>query len=149
LGKIALVNSREGFVLMDIGTAAAPAAGSELRAMSEDGGVSTLVVSAFQSRPFLIADVKQGQPRQGDSVVFIRNAPSTEGGVDASAGKDLEGTGVTKAAQAAPTRLERFWGKPKADDTIYFAPAPAGEASVEGGADGVIPGLPKAPAKAK
>ena len=87
LGKVVLVDARAGFVLVDIGTAPAPVAGTELRAYSQEieagmasgmdakASVVELTVSSFQRRPFLIADIRSGYPKAGDDVVRLDLPP--------------------------------------------------------------------------
>lgn len=87
LGKVVLVDEKAGFVLVDIGTAPAPVAGTELRAYSQEteAGLTTvrdakaevveLTVSSFQRRPYLIADIRAGRPKAGDDVVRLDPPP--------------------------------------------------------------------------
>ena len=68
LGKILVVKEKLEFVLIDIGTAPAPEAGTKLLAYTDSNPSAELVVSAFQKRPFLIADIVSGEPKVGDAV---------------------------------------------------------------------------------
>lgn len=109
LGKIASTNEEAGFVLVDIGTAPAPEAGAQLEAFGENGRTSDLSVSTFQRRPFLIADIRQGRPRVGDSVVLA--APASAKGKSAAlpaAGKGVgrDGTVFIQGDVVAPEVVE-------------------------------------------
>jgi len=67
MGMIAYVNNENGFVL--IRTAEMPAEGTALQARTTDGDeTATLRVSAEQKRPFIIADIVEGQPQVGETV---------------------------------------------------------------------------------
>lgn len=68
LGKILVVKEKLEFVLIDIGTAPAPEAGTKLLAYTDSNPSAELVVSTFQKRPFLIADIVSGEPKVGDAV---------------------------------------------------------------------------------
>jgi hypothetical protein len=68
VGTITLVNQDTRFVLIDLGSAAVPRAGTALKAMS--GGVETGVVTVgeIRKRPFAVADIVSGTPKRGDQV---------------------------------------------------------------------------------
>lgn len=71
LGLIEQVPPGASFVLIDIGTAPAPPAGTRLQAFSGTEPNAYLIVSTHQKRPFLIADIVSGTPQNGDSVSLI------------------------------------------------------------------------------
>jgi hypothetical protein len=80
LGRIALVNNAQEFVLVEIGTAPVPESGTPLRSYSNAEPSAELVVSSQHRRPFMIADIISGMPRVGDSVVVLgRKLPETQG----------------------------------------------------------------------
>ncbi len=97
IGKVILVNERMGFVLVDIGTAPAPAAGTPLQSYLQSEPTANMSVSVYQRRPYLIADVVGGTPRVGDSVTLM----ASRDGASVNASK----TGQDGEAIAAP--LER------------------------------------------
>lgn len=70
LGKVVLVNQAMAFVLVDIGSAPTPEAGAPLQSYTDSAVSAGLVVSTYQKRPFLIADVVSGMPRVGDSIAL-------------------------------------------------------------------------------
>ncbi len=75
------------FVLLDIGTAPAPVAGTVLHAYSGKASTAELEVSRFQKRPFLIADIKSGNPKVGDGVFLVQSerVGPPDGGSDSGA----------------------------------------------------------------
>ena len=67
VGKISLVNEKQGFVLID--SPESPKPGTVLRALSDQGkDLATLNVTGEQKRPFVIADIRKGTPHAGDQV---------------------------------------------------------------------------------
>lgn len=93
IGKVILVNEGMGFVLVDIGTAPSPVAGTPLQSYLQSEPTSQLSVSVYQRRPYLIADVVGGMPRVGDSVTLMpaRQSAAIGGqpsGAKASSSKD-------------------------------------------------------------
>jgi len=98
IGKVILVNERMGFVLVDIGTAPAPAAGTPLQSYLQSEPTANMSVSVYQRRPYLIADVVGGAPRVGDSVALM----ASRGGASANTPK----TGQDSEAFAAPPERE-------------------------------------------
>ncbi len=98
IGKVILVNERMGFVLVDIGTAPAPAAGTPLQSYLQSEPTANMSVSVYQRRPYLIADVVGGAPRVGDSVTLM----ASRGGASANASK----AGQDGEALAAPLERE-------------------------------------------
>ena len=74
VGKIAIVNGKEGFVLIDTGSYAVPVAGARLRGYTGPVESSELRAGDVQRRPFVVADVVSGTPQQGDEV-FLRGEP--------------------------------------------------------------------------
>lgn len=71
VGIITLVNESEHFVLIDTDVLAAPSAGALLQTWAEGRQTGELTASAVQRRPFVIADIRQGNPRKGDRVVMM------------------------------------------------------------------------------
>ena len=68
VGSVAYVNESLGFVLVDVGSLYTPASGKELKTLREGAHTSVLIVSPERKRPFVSADIKSGEPRQGDEV---------------------------------------------------------------------------------
>lgn len=143
LGKVALVDEKAGFVLLDIGTAPAPAAGIGLRSYSANGSSSELTVSAFQRRPFLIANIVKGHPVQGDPVGIVSGAGVTAvtpelPKVGEEVKESVSGGEKTadSAKKAAAPKSVRYVVPPKTDSTQYVP------VITEPTVDGVIPGLP-------
>jgi hypothetical protein len=69
IGRITLVNAEEKFVLIDAAGTHAPAAETILRAYAGTELTGELRATKVQRRPFLIADITQGEPKRGDTVV--------------------------------------------------------------------------------
>lgn len=160
LGKVVLVNQAMAFVLVDIGSASTPEAGSPLQSYTDSAVSAGLVVSNYQKRPFLIADVVSGMPKVGDSIALggKRQDP------DASADPLPRVTApVRRFSPEAPARAEsptEFLPRPIPSPEEIQAPAlprvtpepepvpsvaPQGPASLEkpvSPGSGIIPGLP-------
>lgn len=68
VGTVAVVNDRSRFVLLDVGSLYAPAAGVTLKCYAGEAETGELVVSPEKKRPFIAADVVKGEPRVGDRV---------------------------------------------------------------------------------
>jgi hypothetical protein len=68
IGVVKLVNSEEGFVLIDSGTNPAPSSEGILKCKT--GGVESaeLRLSEIRRQPFVIADIVKGTPNKGDLV---------------------------------------------------------------------------------
>jgi len=71
VGEIALVDEKRRFVLVDLeSNLHVPAPGKALRSISAMGGETAhLRASAEQKRPFIAADILDGDPAVGDVVV--------------------------------------------------------------------------------
>ena len=70
VGEIAIVDEEKHFVLIDLqSNLYVPAAGVELRALGANGAISRLKASPEQNRPFIAADIVEGEPAVGDEVV--------------------------------------------------------------------------------
>jgi len=147
LGLVSLVNNSSDFVLIDIGTAPAPAQGTRLQAYSPRGGAAAaeLSVSNYQRRPFLIADIISGDPKVGDSVVQF--SPRSGAGANAPQPRP-SASGFVAAEMPVRSQQEPKENKPskKTDSmssggtkTIFFEPPVMPPAS---GSDSIIPGLP-------
>lgn len=73
LGVIVLVNKEAGFVLVDVGLYN-PSIGETLKSFSPEvrpgntGESAVLTVSVERARPFVIADIVEGEPAKGDLV---------------------------------------------------------------------------------
>ena len=72
MGAVALVNVEEGFVLIDNGSLPPPEQGAVLRTYSGAVVSAELLATDVRRRPFIIADIKRGQPRKGDRVEMPR-----------------------------------------------------------------------------
>jgi hypothetical protein len=68
VGTITLVNEADQFVLIDTGTAAAPAAGTALKTFTGETESGVVTVGSVSRRPFVVADIVSGAPRKGDAV---------------------------------------------------------------------------------
>jgi hypothetical protein len=70
VGEIAMVNKEKHFVLIDLGSNLyLPAPGAALRSTNAAGATAHLKASPEQKRPFIAADVVDGEPAVGDEVV--------------------------------------------------------------------------------
>ncbi|HEX3816942.1 MAG TPA: hypothetical protein VHW03_01490 [Chthoniobacterales bacterium] len=70
VGKIAIVNEERHFVLIDLGSfLSVPEPGTALRAVNAAGEIAHLRASPEQQRPFVAADIIDGQPSVGDQVL--------------------------------------------------------------------------------
>ena len=148
LGKILIVKEKLEFVLIDIGTAPAPEAGTKLLAYTDANPSAELVVSAFQKRPFLIADIVSGEPKVGDAVaadVAPKPRPpaaasrnSEQAHMPASSGDEPPKLGPSKSRPGQS-------GKASAVPDPFRAPGSAeprfGPEDAQSG-EGIIPGLP-------
>ncbi len=70
VGEIAIVDEEERFVLIDLGSNLyVPTPGALLRSSNAAGETAHLKASLEQKRPFVAADIVDGQPMVGDEVV--------------------------------------------------------------------------------
>jgi hypothetical protein len=70
VGKIAVVDEEKRFVLIDLDSNLyVPAPGTALRSTNAAGAAAHLKASAEQKRPFIAADIVDGEPAVGDEVV--------------------------------------------------------------------------------
>ena len=70
VGEIAVVDNEKHFVLVDLeSNLYVPAPGTALRATNPNGEVAHLKASPEQKRPFVAADIIDGDPAVGDQVV--------------------------------------------------------------------------------
>ena len=153
LGIVVIVDQAAGFALIDIGTAPAPSAGTPLKAFTLEkeavpkpgdspAATAELVVSSFQRRPFLIADLRSGTPKIGDSIVIVERPasaarsgdrtaePREPGFLDRSIPEE-RGTPPEKRSGAVPDSAVRRSG---------------GEETPAGESEQIIPGIgPKPP----
>jgi hypothetical protein len=68
LGRIALVNENLKFVLIDVGTYYSPKPGQALKTFRAGTQTGILAVTPEYKRPFVAADIIQGNPAPGDAV---------------------------------------------------------------------------------
>ena len=68
VGTVAMVNEDLHFVLVDVGSLYAPAAGTALKSFSGGAETGILAVDPEKQRPFIVADIIRGTPRVGDQV---------------------------------------------------------------------------------
>ena len=70
VGEIAVVNEEKRFVLIDLDSNLyVPAPGAALHSTNAAGATAHLKASAEQKRPFVAADIVDGEPAVGDEVV--------------------------------------------------------------------------------
>ena len=70
VGEIAVVDEEKRFVLIDLGSNLyVPAPGAALRSTNAAGATAHLKASPEQKRPFIAADIVDGEPAVGDEVV--------------------------------------------------------------------------------
>ena len=70
VGEIAVVNEEKRFVLIDLGSNLyVPAPGTAMHSINAAGATAHLKASSEQKRPFIAADIIDGQPAVGDEVV--------------------------------------------------------------------------------
>jgi hypothetical protein len=70
VGEIAMVDEEKRFVLIDLGSNLyVPAPGAAMHSMNAAGPTAHLNASAEQKRPFIAADIIDGEPTVGDEVV--------------------------------------------------------------------------------
>jgi hypothetical protein len=147
LGKILVVKDKLEFVLIDIGTAPAPAAGAILLAYTEANPSAELAVSSFQKRPYLIADIVSGVPRAGDTVAIKPRPPA----VSTPKSRPAPAPALTgdSPPKIAPLPWRPSSSMKDAGDRDSFTPPglsdprdPRGGADNGSGVEGIIPGLP-------
>jgi hypothetical protein len=68
VGTITLVDEAGKFVLVDSGNSASPPVGGVLKGYTSGVETSELVTTQVRKHPFSIADIRSGQPHQGDRV---------------------------------------------------------------------------------
>ncbi len=151
LGRVSLVNEAMGFVLMDIGTAPAPDAGTRLQTFSQSTPSAELVVSNYQKRPFLIADVISGNPKLGDTVTVLpaaRRVGSAPTESPAASEPSLPTAEPLRIIRSAPAQITQPAPSPERINapTTFFIPTPEPEhADIKPEAPAselIIPGLP-------
>ena len=70
VGEVAIVDEEKRFVLIDLeSNLYVPAPGTELRTTNARGETAHLKASPEQKRPFVAADIVDGDPAVGDEVV--------------------------------------------------------------------------------
>jgi len=70
VGEIAVVDEEKRFVLIDLGSNLyVPAPGATMHSTNAAGGTAHLKASPEQKRPFIAADIIDGEPAVGDEVV--------------------------------------------------------------------------------
>ena len=69
VGEVAIVDAGKGFVLVDLGSSLyVPEPGETLHASNASGETAQLQASPEQNRPFVAADIVEGNPQVGDEV---------------------------------------------------------------------------------
>jgi hypothetical protein len=68
VGRVAMVNTELGFVLVDVGSLYTPAAGTALKSFRAGTETGVLAVSPEKQRPFIVGDIVKGTPQVGDDV---------------------------------------------------------------------------------
>jgi hypothetical protein len=68
VGTVASVNEALQFVLIDVGSLYAPEPGTALKSFSHDQQTGILAVNPERRRPFIAADIIEGEPKVGDEV---------------------------------------------------------------------------------
>lgn len=146
LGKVLVVKDKMEFVLVDIGTAPAPAAGTILLAYTDANPSAELAVSSFQKRPYLIADIVSGEPKMGDTVVVKPSPPAASPQASSQKSKPAPALSGDVPPKFAPFKLRAMPSSGDAAERDPFSlPEPR---ETRGGADnasngeGIIPGLP-------
>lgn len=79
IGTITLINTEENYVLIDGGSLPAPEEGAMLKSYLHGSQTAELQATSVRRRPFIIADIKNGQPHIGDRVEmprFITDPPT-------------------------------------------------------------------------
>jgi hypothetical protein len=70
VGEVAVVDAEKHFILIDLGSNLyVPAPGAALRVTNAKGEIAHLKASPEQKRPFVAADIIDGDPAVGDQVV--------------------------------------------------------------------------------
>jgi hypothetical protein len=70
VGEIAVVDEEKRFVLIDLGSNLyVPAPGAAMNSINAAGAIAHLKASPEQKRPFIAADIIDGEPGVGDEVV--------------------------------------------------------------------------------
>jgi hypothetical protein len=70
VGAIAVVDEEKRFVLIDLGSNLyVPAPGAAMHSTNAAGAIAHLKASPEQKRPFIAADIIDGEPAVGDEVV--------------------------------------------------------------------------------
>jgi len=70
VGEIAIVDEEKRFVLIDLGSNLyVPAPGTAMHSINAAGATAHLKASSEQKRPFIAADIIDGEPAVGDEVV--------------------------------------------------------------------------------
>lgn len=78
IGTIALVASDDRFVLIEISSQSAAAAGAEAIAVGDGKETAKLRISEEKKHPFVIADILAGAPQVGDRVLSHQEPAATE-----------------------------------------------------------------------
>jgi hypothetical protein len=70
VGAIAVLDEEKRFVLIDLGSNLyVPAPGAAMHSINATGAIAHLKASPEQKRPFIAADIIDGEPTVGDEVV--------------------------------------------------------------------------------
>ncbi len=73
IGKIAMIDQENHFVLIDAETTGGALAGTPLICIANDRETGNLRLSNLKSNPFLVADIIGGNPAKGDTVYTYGN----------------------------------------------------------------------------
>ena len=101
VGRVALVNTADRFVLIDAASAPAARAGATWRAYSDGALSAELRSTNVRRRPWIIADVVSGEPQKGDTVLQPPEIETTAAPRAEPVGREPE--------PAAPAKPAPFW----------------------------------------
>jgi hypothetical protein len=102
MGSIYLVDAKQGFVLIQVGTAQGMPEEAELIAVTAVGETARLRLTPERRRNLIAADIVSGTPVRGQSVFFYRapNTPKT------AAGATGAGAAIDPLAGEGPSMIE-------------------------------------------
>jgi hypothetical protein len=107
VGRIALVNTTDGFVLIDAASFPSARTGETWRAYSGDTVSAELRATDVRRRPWVIADIVTGEPKTGDMVM---QPAGTEAGNTPRA-EPVAPAPATPPATKAPPFWKRWLGR--------------------------------------
>lgn len=107
VGRVALVNSDERFVLIEAAMVQPPVAGTLLRAYHGSAVSAELKATGVRRRPFLVADLVSGNPSKDD---VIMQPPTTEPEAPKAAAPGAPAaTPAPATEEAAPPKPKTGW----------------------------------------